>query len=113
MIIRLFFVALILTALSGLAYYFSQPLLDYLQSLLSLDEAGRKRVLELMDIALKALGILSAVLGGIAVITKYVLSGKKNDDASKTVIEGDVRVHGGDFVMGNKTQQGGKDAGQS
>lgn len=111
MILRLFFVALVLTALLGIAYYFSDQIIVYLDAALALDKAGRERILELMDIALKGAAIIAALSGAIAFIGKLLFPEKKGDDSNNTVINDGVRVHGGDFVLGNKTQQDDKDAG--
>ena len=112
MILRLFILTLVLIALLGLAYYFSGPLLDRLEAVLSLDKDGRERLLGLMEIVLKGLAIFTAVFAAIVVVWKFIFS-KKNDDFNKTVINEGVTVRGGDFVLGNKIQQGDKDAGQS
>lgn len=111
MIWRLIFVVWVLALLAGAGFYFSDELFGMTDYLRSQDEAGRKRILDLLEIVGKGLGILGVLLAFVAAIWKWITPGSKggSGDTYSNTFEKDVSVHGGDFVLGNKTVKTGSD----
>lgn len=113
MIWRLALVVWLLALLAGLAFYFADDIFVLTQHLLTLDKDGRERIIQIEEIVAKGLGILGTLLMALAAVRSFV-QGKQQDTSSGSTTTNtfhrEVRVHG-DFTLGNKTVNGGKDAG--
>ncbi len=113
MVWRLIAVIWVFALLVGLAVYFSDELFALSGQVLAYDESQRKRVLDLLEISGKALGILGVVMTFFAAVWGFVTgkqAAKSSDSGNTTTFRKKVRVHG-DLTLGDKTTHGGKDAG--
>lgn len=114
MIWRLIAVIWVFALLAGAAFYFSDGIFALTQHVLTLDQAGRERIIQLEEMVAKGLGILGVVLTFLAAVWTFV-QGKQQEKSQSgsnatTTFHKEVRVHG-DLTLGNKTVNGGKDAG--
>ncbi|HRJ52134.1 MAG TPA: hypothetical protein PLE99_05160 [Candidatus Thiothrix moscowensis] len=115
MVWRLIAVIWVLALLVGVAFHFSDEIFALTQHVLALDPAGMERILKIEEMLAKGLGILGVILTFFAAVWHFV-EGKQSDKAqagnvTTTTFRKDVLV-GGDLTLGNKTVNGGKDAGQ-
>lgn len=113
MIWRLVFVVWGLALLVGVAFYFSDEIFALIQHILALDPAGMERILKIEEMVAKGLGILGVILTFFAAVWTFVQGKQQEKSAGNTTtntFHREVRVHG-DFTLGNKTVNGGKDAG--
>ncbi|MBU0655354.1 MAG: hypothetical protein KJ914_09510 [Gammaproteobacteria bacterium] len=112
MLWRLVLVVWSLALLIGLAFYFSDEIFAITQHVLTLDKDGRERIIQLEEMLAKGLGVVGTLLGFVAAIWTFMQSKKAEKaiagNATNTFHHVETK---GDFVMGNKSVNGGKDAG--